>query len=149
MSKKELYVGFQEATAGAGFVKLEPWDAPGNDWTVAPKEMDTDILSVECIYRKDVEHYWDLLQQRAAKKQIPGLVLAGPPGVGKSTMVYMLALTARRNGWLVVYIVSICCCLSSPLCSGASLPVCSLRRTAGSGRSTAKRKRWACFSTEW
>ena len=90
MSGKGHYVGFQEASAGVGFVKLEPWDAPDSDrpWTVAPKEMNKSLLSVECIYRPDVEPYWRLLQERAEQDHIPGLVLAGPPGVGKSTMVH-------------------------------------------------------------
>ena len=113
----EKYLGFEEALTGSGFVKLEAWDPPGSvpPWTVAPKEMDIDILAVECIYRNDVEAYWRLLQNREKHDHIPGLVLAGPPGAGKSTIVYMLALTARRHGWLVVYIVSLFVLSRAPL----------------------------------
>jgi hypothetical protein len=95
-------------------VKLKSW--VGTDFAVCPKLFIAKNVAESCVFRECVREYWELLKDRIKERSIPGVYLAGPPGGGKSTIVYMLAQIARVHKWLVVYVV-----ISPPF---VTLPLC-------------------------
>ena len=48
-------------------------------------------------------------ERRVPERQpLNGTCLSGPNGVGKSSVLHMLASVAHVNNWIVLYIVSFC-----------------------------------------
>lgn len=70
-----------------------------------PKEFH-DEMANGCVDRKCFKEVWDRLETSVTKSHDPGLYIAGPPGVGKSTVLYWCACQGRSKGWIVIYIVS-------------------------------------------
>ncbi|KAI8999166.1 hypothetical protein BC832DRAFT_565214 [Gaertneriomyces semiglobifer] len=70
-----------------------------------PKDFSNDFLS-GFVGRVELPKCWQTIQEAASTENCatPGLYLAGPPGAGKSALLYFLVIEARRSGMIAPYI---------------------------------------------
>jgi Mitochondrial ribosomal death-associated protein 3 len=74
------------------------------DLRFLPKQYLTTWADGGFIVRKSARDIWQYIQDTVADRSRVGTYLAGPMGIGKSSIMYYAVHKAREEGWLVIYI---------------------------------------------
>ena len=70
-----------------------------------PKDFNDELLT-GFVGRVELLEVWGRIEAAVKQRQIPGIYLEGPPGAGKSAILYFCVIKARKSGYLAPYVVS-------------------------------------------
>ena len=95
---------YDTANANEDAGVFKPWPMAGP----APKDWDDAEAGASFAHRDALFTLREDIEKAVAKKYIPGVVLSGPPGVGKSGLVRVLAAAYQRRPDFFVAYVGLC-----------------------------------------
>ncbi|KAJ3048272.1 hypothetical protein HK097_010729 [Rhizophlyctis rosea] len=70
-----------------------------------PKDWNNELLT-GFVGRIELDEVWDLMcgAAKPGKASVPGIYISGPPGAGKSSVLYFCVIKARKRGVLAPYV---------------------------------------------